>query len=199
MKWYFVLLVFQISSVWAQNPVCITDSCRKRFLDYTVYYGSFPKEAVKIDFVDSSGREWSEMVFVVQIHNYYAFGEDSSNYKKNIDLIYQLLLSGKRFNTSKNSKNIFQGYKIDEIVFGQLYSLSFKDFLKKCFDREGNINKRYSTQIAPVWAVCFLNNVTFYLDEYYYPAIHEATWESLCKYYPELNKLPEPKKKRYIE
>ncbi|WP_407521744.1 hypothetical protein PDL71_13040 [Lacibacter sp. MH-610] len=139
------------------------------------------------------------MIFVVQIHNYYGLGPDSLNYKRNIDSVYNKLIRHERIPRIKNPINMFVGYVINDAIFNHINSLPIDEFLVKYFDREGNIKAKENKKVIEIWAVCYLNNITFFLERYYYPAIYEATWNELKTHYPQLNKLPKPKQPRYIE
>lgn len=75
-----------------------------------------------MDFTDSVGNKWSEMIFVVQIHNYYGLGPDSLNYKRNIDSVYNKLIRHERIPRIKNPINMFVGYVINDAIFNHINS-----------------------------------------------------------------------------
>ena len=197
MQILFFLLQTNYSFSQSVNPVCVTDSCKKKFLSYTINHGSFPMECVLIKFKDKSENKWSEVVYVVSIHNYYYYSVDSVNTKKYIDFVYQAICNGDYILKDTSVDKMFGGYRLKENVYNQMKSMPVDKFLYKYFDREGNVLMKYRNHTTEVLAVCFSYNITFLLAEYYYPAIHDATWDELCKYYTQLKNLPRPLKSRY--
>jgi|GEM_PF-2855628 len=194
------LFVFIIASHYCfgqvSNPICTTDSCRKKFILNTVKYGSFPMQCVRINFKDTKGNKWSEMVPVILIHNYYA-EKDSSNKKKHLDSLCNVLYNGGTITKDTSRDRLFGGNRIDEKIYQTIVAIPFERQLTKYFDREGNILKKFEKYTTEILASCYSNNVTLMIDKYYYPAIDEATWEKLLNYYPQLTKLPKPLKSRY--
>ncbi len=199
MRVLLFLLIFNKCVGQSSSPVCLTDSCKTKFMTYTLNHGSFPMECIMINFKDNSGNKWSEMVYVVSIHNYYYYSIDSVNTKKYIDSVYSAVYNGEYIFKDTNIDPKFGGYPLNKKTFDQMKGMPFDKFLYKYFDREGNILNKYSNYTVEVMAVCFSNNITFYIDRYYYPAIHESIWSDLSKYYPRLKKLPKPAKPRYYE
>ena len=197
MRVVFFLLLANYSFSQPVNPVCITDSCKKKFLSYTIKYGSFPMECVLIKFKDKAGSKWSEVVYVVSIHNYYYYSVDSVNTKEYIDSVYSAIYKGEYILKDTSVDKMFGGYRLNEKEYNEMKAMPVDKFLYKYFDREGNVLMKYRNHTTEVLAVCFSYNIPFLIAEYYYPAIHDATWDELCKYYTQLKILPRPLKSRY--